>query len=425
MKNRRPAAKSRSLGQVLPMAALLITVLIGFVGLTIDVGRVFIARAQLVRAVDAAALAATLELPDMTAAQAEASAYMTENEPGAQVVTTPNVDQRQVQVHGTESVAVTFMKVFGFGSINVSANATAGFGVIAVDTVMAIDATGSMGTDSGGNSCSNTPGCPIYEAKNAAKSFTDTLLSGSTSSSETLVGVSPYRGCYNTPNPYSACIPISTMVQPLSNSKTTINSKIDSVTAVGGTGTNICNGMNEANQVLFGANHHTASNMLHIVVILSDGDNTYNAIANGAGVATPQPYHSTPTPNPAWQLPAACRPSNPNQSDGDVSTSCRSAQTHEQEVDTKTLALVDSMKASGVEVYVVGLGVCGSSSTALCNRSLVGGTSSDNTADRNLLKCLASSTALTNDHYFEATTASQLPGIFTNIARLIGFRLIQ
>jgi hypothetical protein len=83
------------------------------------------------------------------------------------------------------------------------------------------------------------------------------------------------------------------------------------------------------------------------------------------------------------------------------------------------------MKAAGVEVYVVGLGVCGTSNTNVCNRSLVGGTSTDNTADRNLMKCLASSTTGTNDHYFETSSASDLPGIFANIARLIGFRLIK
>jgi hypothetical protein len=201
-----------------------------------------------------------------------------------------------------------------------------------------------------------------------------------------------------------------------------VNSKIDSITAVGGSGTNVCNGLYEANQVLFGAGHHTVSNMLKIVVILSDGDNTYNNAANG--VPTPK-AGKTPTPIAGYALPAACRPATPNASDGDVSVSCTNAQTHERELDIKSKQLVDSMKANGVEVYVVGLGVCGTSNNNLCNPSLIGGTSSDNTADRNLLKCLASSSAGTNDHYFEAASAADLPGIFTNIARLIGFRLIK
>lgn len=408
-------------GQVLPMAALMMAILIAAIGLAIDGGRLFVARAELVRAVDAAALAGTLELPDLTAAQAKVVTYMAQNEPDATVDAPISPTERQIEVRGTKSVDVIFMRVFGFDSVDVSASATAGFGVLAVDTVMAIDATGSMGDGSG---CPNGATCPIVAAKTAAKNFTDTLLSGSTVSSETLVGATPYRGCFNGPNPFSFCIPIASMVQALSNNRSIVDSKINAITAVGGSGTNVCNGLNEANQILFGVGHHNVSNMLRIVVILSDGDNTYNNAANGVPTPSGNPSR-TPTPNPAYQLPAACRPSNPNQSDGDVSVSCTVAQTHERELDTKTKQLVDSMKANGVEVYVVGFGVCGTTNNNLCNPSLIGGTSNDNTADRNLLKCLASSSTGTNDHYFEAASASDLPGIFTNIARLIGFRLIK
>jgi hypothetical protein len=212
------------------------------------------------------------------------------------------------------------------------------------------------------------------------------------------------------------------MAQPLSNSKTTVEATINSITSVGGSGTNICNGVNEADQILYGTNHHTVSNTMRIVVILSDGDNTYNVVANG--VPTPQSGR-TPTPIAAYALPTACRPPTPNASSDDTGTSCLSAQTHQKALDKDTMTLVNQMKAQGVEFYVVGFGVCGSSSTALCNTSIIGTDINDTTANRNLLKCIASSTTGTNDHYFETTTASQLPAIFTNIARLIGFRLIK
>ncbi|MGD0766051.1 MAG: pilus assembly protein TadG-related protein, partial [Dehalococcoidia bacterium] len=125
------------------MAALMMAVLVAAVGLAIDAGRLFIARAELVRAVDAAALAATLELPDLSNAQTKAITYMQQNEPTAvtQAVTSPT--DRQIQVTGTKTVNVIFMKVFGISSVSISASATAGFGILAVDTVMAIDATGS------------------------------------------------------------------------------------------------------------------------------------------------------------------------------------------------------------------------------------------------------------------------------------------
>jgi hypothetical protein len=264
---------------------------------------------------------------------------------------------------------------------------------------MVIDATGSM------------QGTPITEAKNAAGDFTDVLLTDSISSSETLVGVVPYRGCYNPPRTYSACIPVDPMVTALSNDKSLVLDGISDIQALGGTGTNNCLGLLKANEVLFGPGHHTVSNSLHIVVILSDGDNTYNANSYSSSQGAP---------------PLECRPDyDPAHSDTYTDTACRSAQTRERQLDTKTKQLVDTMKANGVEVYVVGLGVCGTKNSNLCNPSLIGGTSSDNTADRNLLKCLASSTTGTNDHYFEVSTASQLPDTFARIARLIGFRLIK
>ena len=422
MWNRTTNTDKGSRGQVLPMAALMMVVLVAFTGLAIDVGRLFIAKAELVRAVDAAALAATLELPDLTNAQTKATTYMQQNEPTAVTQTVSSPTERQIQVTGTKTVDVIFMRIFGISSVSVSASATAGFGVLAVDTVMAIDATGSMGVDQNGNSCSGS-GCPIYEAKNAAKSFTDTLLSGSTSSSDTLVGATPYRGCFNAPNPFSFCVPIASMTQSLSNDKNAVDSTINAISAVGGSGTNICNGVNEANQILYGVGHHDVSNMLRIVVILSDGDNTYNVAANGVPTVTGNPA-KTPTPNPSYQLPAACRPATPNASSDDTGTGCKPAQTHQKDLDLKTMALVNTMKSNGVEFYVVGLGVCGSSNSNTCNTGMIGGNYDDATANRNLLKCIASSKT-GNDHYFEATTASQLPGIFTNIARLIGFRLIQ
>jgi hypothetical protein len=409
-------------GQVLVMAALVMLVLVAAIGLAIDLGRIFTARAQLVRAVDAAALAGTLELPNLTTAEAKVRAYMTENEPSAHVDVPISPADRQIEVDGRKQVPMFFIKILGIDSVEVTAHATAGFGVLAVDTVMAIDATGSM------------EGSQIADAKTAATNFTNTLLTGSVASSDTLVGETPYRGCFNTPNPLTGCVPIATMVAPLSNNRSVINNKISQVTALGGTGTNICNGMYEANQVLYGAGHHTVSNALHIVVILSDGDNTYNALANGLDATPVGSPPRTPTPNPARQLPSVCRPTSPYTSDAYTGTDCHSAGTQQIKLDIKTKQLADTLINSGVEIYVVGFMPCGAGAhgdphpeqvktTSFCNN--VGNGDTDTTANRRLLKCIASSTAGTNDHYFEVTSSSQLPDIFTNIARLIGFRLIK
>jgi Flp pilus assembly protein TadG len=65
------------------MVALLAVALIGMVGLALDVGRLMVAKAELRRAVDAAALAGALKLSDHP--EIEASEYMAEHEPEADV----------------------------------------------------------------------------------------------------------------------------------------------------------------------------------------------------------------------------------------------------------------------------------------------------------------------------------------------------
>ena len=83
-----------------------------------------------------------------------------------------------------------------------------------------------------------------------------------------------------------------------------------------------------------------------------------------------------------------------------------------------------------MEIYVVGFGVCGNEDNAIpgssyCSSANIGNSSPDTVADQRLLKCIASSSAGTNDHYFRANTATDLPGIFSTIAQTIAFRLIK
>jgi len=409
----------RDRGQILPMVALMAVVLIAMVGLAIDVGRIMVAKAQLVRAVDAAALAGALKLPDLPAAEVEVNIYMAENEPDATWDVPTSPAERQIEVHAEKDVDLTFLSVLTVipgidleDPVTVSAEAVAGFGVQPVDTYLDIDATGSMGA-SPCNQGQNNDGCPIKEAKDAAHEFVDILLDDSPGASYTQVGVGPFRGCYNPPRTYQHCVPSGWMVADLTSNKGLLNGKINDITAQGGTGTNICLGMLKGQEILFGPNGQTASDTMKFLVILSDGDNTYNSASYGQGAP-----------------PQSCRPTyDPSHSDTYVDTECRSAQTREKSLDIKTKALADTLESQGVEIYVVGFGICGTNNpsqlptTGYCNG--IGNSDHDNTADRRLLKCIASSTPGTNDHYFEAPSAEDLPDVFSQIAREIAFRLIK
>jgi hypothetical protein len=163
----------------------------------------------------------------------------------------------------------------------------------------------------------------------------------------------------------------------------------------------------KAGQVLLGTGSNPNPDTLRFVVILTDGDNNYNgSAAFGQG-----------------EPPTQCRP-NTSPSGSDSSPACGSAQTRERELDVKTQQVADSLKAQGVEIFVVGFGVCGSANNNTCNPSAIGGNSGDTTADRNLLKCIATQ-GTANNHYFEVPSASALPDVFGQIARQIAFRLIE
>ena len=84
----------------------------------------------------------------------------------------------------------------------------------------------------------------------------------------------------------------------------------------------------------------------------------------------------------------------------------------------------------GVEIYVIGYGVVGHPEESNCDPNQVGtGGNRDHGVadpqDRNLAKCISSSTEGTYDHYFEAPAPEDLPEIFQSIAANIAFRLIK
>ncbi|MGZ4317550.1 MAG: pilus assembly protein TadG-related protein, partial [Gaiellaceae bacterium] len=70
-----PIPISREEGQALVLVVVALVVLLGFAGLVLDIGRVYVAQRELQQAVDAAALAAGQDLPDSVAAEDEALAY--------------------------------------------------------------------------------------------------------------------------------------------------------------------------------------------------------------------------------------------------------------------------------------------------------------------------------------------------------------
>jgi hypothetical protein len=131
--------------------------LVTFVGLSVDLGRAYVLRADLSKAVDAAALAAARHIgAGTTAARAEANQIFNVNFPNgylgvSAVQNPPNIDF-QVASDGSNITTVssratlptTFMRVAGFNAINVSASGQSIRRL--VDLSFVIDHSGSLGS---------------------------------------------------------------------------------------------------------------------------------------------------------------------------------------------------------------------------------------------------------------------------------------
>jgi Flp pilus assembly protein TadG len=211
-------------GQVLPLTALMLAVLIGFAGLVVDVGRAYVAQRQLQTAVDAAALVAAQNLPKAGVAQSEAVSYSgLNNNPncaigknrltgyGVQACQAPTVtfscsagstcstdtDPSDMQCGPTTqgcnvvtvkeqaTVTTTFAHLF-LPSFNLSASSTAAVGpgkATSFDVALVIDSTSSMNSSCGEPVTDPTTGAVIIPQRDSkrldcAKQGIRTLLSG-------------------------------------------------------------------------------------------------------------------------------------------------------------------------------------------------------------------------------------------------------
>lgn len=118
-------------GTVLVLAAVVMTVILGFAALTTDVGALTLEKNRLQNACDAAALAAARELPSTVAAGEKAAEYLEYNRvnPEEAVISFDSAGTR-VTVEASRHVNFTFARVFGLSGSEVSSRASAVFGSV-------------------------------------------------------------------------------------------------------------------------------------------------------------------------------------------------------------------------------------------------------------------------------------------------------
>lgn len=145
----------REEGQALALFAGGLVILLGFVAMSIDVGRFVWARTQMQAAVDAAALAAAQSLPSTAQAAEQASWYWADNNnfiqsqgENVQFSITYPPGNKAVRVRGDADIPTWFARFLGFNSWHVSAEGDAES--IVIDAVVVLDRSGSMCWDSHG-----------------------------------------------------------------------------------------------------------------------------------------------------------------------------------------------------------------------------------------------------------------------------------
>lgn len=468
----------RERGQIILMVGLATIVMFGIVGLAVDVGRLYVTRVEIGRAADAAALSGILELNGQPSgldnAKFKAEAYFAENEPNAIGIATPDTVENELTLDAEKTIKMIFLSVLGIKTATVTAHAKAGFGTQFLDAVMVLDATQSM------------VGNPITEARKASKTFKDILL-GSSPTGNVLVGVTAFRGCYDT-SVDGSCIPGS-WTQPLSYNSAGIASTIDNINGGGpNVGTNVCTGLAKGWEIISDPSNHDDDVLYpgnrQYMIILSDGDNYYpghNTYRNPYDTSAPLDSNSSPEGAVIAGQAYPCQPYSTecgspwsgsycktgtyggstsdnscdqaggsnngymNCHDGSNPTTCsgQNPTKRERQLDVRTLNLARAIKSQGVEIFVVAFAGpvpgCNLDSIAYFNDEVpsecntvkdivkgpIGDNSNEGEANHQLLKCMSSNTQGTNDHYFYANSESELNSIFTSIANQIAHRLIE
>ncbi len=263
----------RERGQIILMVGLATIVMFGIVGLAVDVGRLYVTRVELGRAVDSAALSGILEFDGtaqgLTDAEDKAEWYFDQNEPGSGVtrVAWANPAANEMTVDADKTINMIFLSVLGIQTASVNAHAKAGFGTQYLDAVLVLDATPSMA------------GNPITQAKAAAITFKNILL-GTNPQGNVVVGATAFRGCYKSPGPHTDCVNQTTWKTNLTSNNTTLETVINAIQGGGGNvGTNVCTGLAMGYNIISGAGNHnndiTYPGNSQYMIILSDGDNYY------------------------------------------------------------------------------------------------------------------------------------------------------
>ena len=227
--------KNEDHGQALIMVVLMLTVLLGFAALVVDVGNLYIVKSQLQNASDAAALAGAQDLGTTVDAEATAKNYAEVNGvPKAETLvdTTYDNNPSKIEVFSTKNVSYTFARFLGLLETDVTARAVAQKATEGGDAFnYAVFAGGGALTFTGGK---HIIGGSVYGKDGVSFNGSDNKIEGDVVSSTSTVNVSgTIEGDTITNNPVIPMPDFSNLVKAQATICTTV---IEFNNAVAGTG---------------------------------------------------------------------------------------------------------------------------------------------------------------------------------------------
>ena len=368
-------------GSVFVFTTLTLALLLFFVGLATDGGRAYLLKAELVRSIDSAAIAAATKinigLPAATSAACDAFKMNGTTSCANIVVTQVTVNDAAgnpkpgIKVVGTVSTPTIFIragKLLGCGAkcdnINVSASAVASSGST-LDLILDLDNTGSMAGDK------------ITNAKTGSNALVTALMPNGTSSSA-MVGLVPFQGCYQNTKT-NGCVDSDEypgsggMIVSLTNDAQKLHNGINALNAPGGSGTNVCNGLKGSRIKLFQSGV-ARPDSLRYLIILTDAENNFE------------------TGLPSGSVDSACIP-NPNSATNAANVNLGvKTNTIASEIKEPTFAADGQSVGQTVKIFVImyGPNATGSVPANCDTNALSSGTATSQIYTKNLARCIAS-----------------------------------
>lgn len=183
-------ARCRS-GVVAVIFGLTIPVIVGGVGISVDMAQAYLVKARLSSALDAAALAAAASgEADEGILQDKVDAFMEANYPegriGSKVSIDVDLDGDELTVTASAKLKTSFMNIFGYDYVTVDGQTTVQREVRGLEVVMVLDNTGSMSTDNN-----------IGTLRVATANFIEILFESVSDPDFVRVGLVPYASSVN------------------------------------------------------------------------------------------------------------------------------------------------------------------------------------------------------------------------------------